>query len=492
MKTRENITQPQTTEAVPDPAAMIETFRAIGYSPETAVADIIDNSISAGAKNIRINFEWKGSETTVAIEDDGCGMNNVGLINAMRPGSKNPTDPRGPNDLGRFGMGLKTASFSQCKQLTVISKMKADDLCWWTWSLDHIAKTKKWELVKTLPDGFDLEKYNQLKQGTVVIWAGLDRMLKDTRQESKEARYKFDKIMEQVEIHISMVFHRFLEKKQVRIWFQDRELTAWDPYYRDSQATQYFPEETISNGRVTIKGYVLPHISKISNSDFKRGEGLRGWNDHQGFYVYRNNRLLVSGDWLQFFRKEEHHKLARISVDLGNDLDEEWQIDIKKSTARAPISLRDKLKAIAQNVRKQAVEVYRHKGRVIQRNFREIELQQLWLEKVRHGKRFYEINRDHPIVRYLMEKCLGGKELNNLLKFIEETVPVPLIMIRENENPEVQAQPFEHTDTGLVSQLMQTMYENLIAQGKSPENAKAIVLNIEPFNLYPHLLTSIS
>ena len=112
----------QTVTATPEASSMIETFRSIGYNIETAIADIIDNSISAEAKNIWINFEWLGADTWLSIKDDGFGMNNEELIQAMRPGSKNPLEDRTDNDLGRFGLGLKTASFSQARKLSVISK----------------------------------------------------------------------------------------------------------------------------------------------------------------------------------------------------------------------------------------------------------------------------------------------------------------------------------------------------------------------------------
>src|SRR5947209_1369949 len=108
----------KTTPAEPEASSMIETFRAIGYSIQSAVADIVDNSISAGAKNIRINFEWKGANTWLAIKDDGIGMDNDELIQAMKPGSRNPNEERSAKDLGRFGLGLKTASFSQCRILS--------------------------------------------------------------------------------------------------------------------------------------------------------------------------------------------------------------------------------------------------------------------------------------------------------------------------------------------------------------------------------------
>src|SRR5690606_10181580 len=222
-------------------------------------------------------------------------------------------------------------------------------------------------------------------------------------------------------------------------------------------------------------------------------EGPGGWNDQQGFYIYRNERLLLAGQWLGMFRKEEHYKLARIMVDLPNYLDAEWQIDIKKSVARPPIGLRDQLKAYASKVRSQAVEVYRHKGRVLQRKYASFQFQPVWHEKLRHGKRFYEINRQHPYLQSLLENGVNTiGDLNHLLQFIEETVPVPLITIKESEQPELQGQPFEEADQEPVRLAMKKMFEILTSDGKSHDQAKAIILSIEPFNLFPHFVETIN
>ena len=146
-----NDTTIKTKKAEPDASSMIETFRAIGYSMETAIADVIDNSISAEAKNIWINYDWKGGETIISIKDDGFGMNGEELIQAMRPGSKHPSDERSNSDLGRFGLGLKTASFSQTRKFSVISKKRDFNTIFWAWDLDHVNKTKSWELIQYVP-----------------------------------------------------------------------------------------------------------------------------------------------------------------------------------------------------------------------------------------------------------------------------------------------------------------------------------------------------
>lgn len=482
----------KTVRAEPEASSMIETFRAIGYSIQAAVADIIDNSISAGAKNIWIDFEWKGAETWLSIKDDGTGMSNDELIQAMRPGSRNPNEERNGKDLGRFGLGLKTASFSQCRKLSVLSRKPAQNTVCWTWDLDFVSQSGKWDLIDFIPSGFE-NCLNEDESGTVVIWNDIDRLVKNLKEDDKSSLDKFLQIMEQVKQHLAMVFHRFIENNRIKLYFQQRQVVAWNPYLIDDPATQKFPEEPLQNNRVRIRGFVLPHKSKLTEEEFRNVGGPRGWNDHQGFYIYRNERMLLAGEWLGMFRKEEHYKLARIMVDLPNNLDAEWQIDIKKSVARPPIGLRDQLKAYANKVRSQAVEVYRHKGRVLQRKYATVQFQPFWQEKVRHGKRFYEINREHPYLKSLLDAGINkASDLNHLLRFIEETVPVPLITIKESEQPELQGQPFEETDQEPVRLAMKKMYQNLTSGGKSEDQAKAIILNIEPFNLFPHFIESLN
>ncbi len=477
-----------TTSAEPEASSMIETFRAIGYSIQAAVADIVDNSISAGAKNVWVDFEWKGADTWLSIKDDGLGMDNEGLIQAMRPGSRNPNEERGKKDLGRFGLGLKTASFSQCRKLSLISK-KAESLSvFWTWDLDFVNQTGKWDLINYIPEQFK-GGLDNLESGTIVVWNDMDRLVKNLKEEDKSSLSKYLIIMEHVKKHLAMVFHRFIDNNRIKIFFQQREIEAWNPFLTDDAATQKFPEEPLQNNRVKVRGFVLPHKSKLTDEEFRAAEGPKGWNEQQGFYIYRNERLLVAGDWLGMFRKEEHYKLARILIDLPNNLDAEWQIDIKKSVARPPLILRDQIKAYANKVRSQAVEVYRHKGKVLQRKYPTIQFQPVWHEKQRHGRRFYEINREHPFILSIIDS-LDGKTtvLNQLLRFVEETVPVPLITIKESEQPELQGQPFEGTDQEPLRNAMKLMFDKLVGEGRSADQAKAMILNIEPFNHFPHFI----
>lgn len=478
------------TQAEPEASSMIETFRAIGYSVETALADIIDNSISAKARNIWLDYKWDGSDSVISVSDDGYGMNNEELIQAMRPGSRHPLELRNEDDLGRFGLGLKTASFSQCRKFTVISQKAGFAEVYWTWDLDYVNETKEWKLLKYKP--FDESYCDQLpnsETGTTVVWANLDRITKDTVSENEEAKMAFLKLMDKVKNHLSMVFHRYINSG-IKIWFRGREITPWDPFMIGTEGLQLRPKSDLENKLVSIKGFVLPHRSKLTPEQYNYAKGPeQSWTAHQGFYIYRNRRLLVAGDWLGMFKKEPHYDLCRIQVDLSNSLDNEWQIDIKKSLARPPARLKQIIKNIASDVRSVAVEVYRHKGKVIKRQLSNNTYSPVWIEKVRHGKRFYKINRDHPILKSLFKDLNKSKnKVDQALDFIEETVPVPLISLHENENEIPHSLPFENKDHENVLRIMEVMYESLISGGLSHEQAKSRIINIEPFNFYPEYL----
>jgi len=288
-----------------------------------------------------------------------------------------------------------------------------------------------------------------------------------------------------------MVFHRYIEEG-LNIFLRDRKIVAWDPFLIGCDGLQARPEAFLEDGKVGIKGFVLPHRSKLSAKEYNYGKGPKdSWTAHQGFYIYRNRRLLVAGDWLGLFRQEVHYDLCRIKLDLPNNMDNEWQIDIKKSIARLPTKIREQVIAVAKDVRAHAVEVYRHKGKIIQRTLVKDEYFPFWEEKARHNKRFYRLNREHPVLKELLKNAsdLSG-QIEKVLQFIEETVPVPLITLQEHENERPHGQPFEGKNHDVVLEVIKSMYENLIAEGMETEQAKARIANIEPFNFYLEYLFS--
>jgi len=472
----------------PQPSALAESLRAFGYSLQMAIADLIDNSIAAKARNIWIHFEWDGTESTIMIKDDGQGMIEDTLIAAMRPGSQSPLEERLPKDLGRFGLGLKTASFSQCRLLTVVSKVKNCALAARCWDLDYVNKTKEWRLLKI--NGLEsLAVLNETipNQGTIVLWQKMDRLTKNTRSDDDKAYNRFLESIENVKQHLEMVFHRYLERQNgLKIWLNGNSITAWDPFLRDEKATQELPEEKlICNGKeLSVIPYVLPHQSKISQDVHKRASGPYNWNTQQGFYVYRNERLLVGGDWLSLgFQKEEHYKLARIRIDLPNSMDSEWQLDVKKSRAKPPGYLKADLKRIASLTRERALEIYRHRGKVIARQNAQ-NFAFLWEQRLRHGKFFYSINRDHPLVQQVYRS--GNKtELNALLSMLEECIPVSHILIKNAEEPENFNSAYENTPPEALQNVLKNSFIALLNSGIGVEDSKKRLQGMDPFNLFP-------
>ena len=476
-------------EAIPEAASMIETFRAIGYSLETAIADIIDNSISAQAKKIYINRIWRGGKSIITIKDDGDGMSSEVIIQAMRPGTLNPLSDRSELDLGRFGLGLKTASFSQCRKLSVLSKRKGFEPAFWSWDLDYVAQSDKWELLQWMPEEFTGE-LDIFQSGTLVVWTDLDRILSpQTSVTDENAKRKFSISLDKVKNHIAMTFHRFIEEKTLKIFWGEHEIEAWNPFCLNETKRQIRETEFIKGG-VLMKGYVLPHKNNFSTEQaFKKAEGINGYPAMQGFYVYRGKRLLLAGDWLGLFRKEEHYKLVRIQIDLPNNLDADWQIDIKKSKAYPPAVCREQLESYAKTVRSIGAEVYRHRGKIVKQRAGQ-NFQPLWLEKKKDNKWSFVINREHLMIKELIDWAREKPEqaIETLLKFIEEAIPTKTIYINEAQGGETQKTPFSDMDTNIIKQMLKQMFDNQIIQGKTPKQAKALLKIIEPFNNYEDLI----
>ncbi len=473
--------------APPNAGALIESLRAFGYDLQTAIADIIDNSISANAKNIWIDFNWNGDKTTISIKDDGRGMTKSELIEAMRPGNISPSIIRDSKDLGRFGLGLKTASFSQCRRLTVATKSKDSNVAIRCWDIDYVIKTNDWRLLKinTNMDHFLL--LTDMDYGTIVLWENIDVHCKNTNVNDQKSQRMFLSRIDIVKKHLAMTFHRYLERQRLKIWINNIAVEPWDPFLIGEKATQLLSEESrdIFGSRIVVKPYVLPHHTKISSETYQYAEGPRGWTAQQGFYVYRNERLIVAGSWLGLgFRKMDHYQLARIQIDIPNSMDYEWELDVKKSVARPPDYLREDLKRIARLTIERAMDIYRHRGKIIQRASPS-EFIFLWEKRVQHGKIFYSINRNHPlIISLLTEPTESSPRLNALLKLLEETVPVNLIIIDNAESPDKHGRPFEKTPSNELKEIALEVYNAMIKSGLSPQDAKNKLLTMEPFDNY--------
>ena len=482
----------------PRASAMVESLRAFGYDLATALADLADNSLFHSSRNIAIHFHWAGDNSAIALADDGDGMDEPTLKNAMRLGSQNPREKRDPGDFGRFGLGLKTASFSQCRRATVFTKQHGGERLIRCWDLDQIAETDKWQLLKTpSPLATQLaEKMSATKQGTVVVWEKLDRLTVDTAIENDVDQDAFLRRAEQVGEHFAAVFHRMMNGRgAVTFTLNGNPIMPWDPFLEDEDATQRLPiEKLLFQGQIIeVEPFVLPHLSKLEAEMHRGASGLRGWNAHQGFYIYRNRRLLVPGDWLGIkgWRQEEHYKLARIRVDLPNSLDHEWEIDVTKSRARPPEKLRRELVRIGERTRSLAKRIYSHRGAKLV-PAEGLERVFLWDQTAKHNQVFYRINRDHPLVKQVRAVCTDVPKYTALLRLIEETIPVPLITITDREKPDQTIGPFETAKESEILEVMRQVFISLRTSGMSRKDALLRLAHFEPFPRFPQLLQAIA
>ena len=450
---------------------LMESLRGAGYSLPAAISDLIDNSITAGAGNIWLDFHWSGTNSRVSILDDGRGMSETELVDAMRIGSRSPREERDADDLGRFGLGLKTASISQVRSLTVATRtVSSEHPSIRRWDLDHLASVGDWQLLRPTADELreDAVALNELPHGTLVVWEKPDRMVGDVGVDDERARRQFLQALEAVENHIAMVFHRLMTGRgAVSIWLNGQRITPWDPFLTAEDATQDMGSESLGrDGGVVVNPYVLPHHSRLTAEQHRLVGGPAGWNAQQGFYVYRNRRLLLPGDWLGLeFRKEEHYKLARILVDLPNSSDDEWDIDVRKSRARPPLRFRDDLLRIARATRRRAVEVYRHRGKTVARSSRSAPTF-VWLRRTQGGRIHYAVNRDHPLISAALNSpAVNGAELGRILRLVEEYVPVQQIWVDMAEGDETQNLPFEVAAEAEIAELIRALYTALTGAG---------------------------
>ncbi len=408
-------------ENVPSPDILMNSMRSIGYSFKTALADIIDNSISAGAKNICILFPVNNEELYVSILDDGEGMNDEELFNAMKYGS--PRDGYSVNDLGRFGLGLKSASLSQCKVLTVASKKNGVISCY-QWDLDEVEKTKQWNC-KQLDDEeiMRIPTINYLKtapKGTLVIWQNFDVAFK------KSDGFVGQYLSEQLDIscdHLRLVFQRFINNG-LKISINGHVLDAIDPFLEKHPKTDIKTPSSFRaikddpTSEITVQSFILPHQNDLSNEDIEKLGGMDELREGQGFYVYRNNRLIIYGTWFRLSSQSlnsELYKYGRIKVDIPNSLDDMWEIDIKKQNAVIPKQILNLLKKKVTDVKRSSTRKVEKRAKL---SYGE-DPNKIWNKGLsRNEKDHYYINPNSTFILNFLNQ-FEDKDRSKILRFIE-------------------------------------------------------------------------
>ena len=470
------------TDMPPYAPTLMESTRAIGYSIEAAIADIIDNSVAAKAGRVDIDFFPIG-EAYISILDDGCGMSEARLISAMQYGSKDPLEEREEYDLGRYGLGMKTASLSQCRILTVITKQNGV-VSGAQWNLDHVKKAESWSLI--ILDNTEFDKYPSynklasLENGTLVIWQDLDKFAIG----ENDIAEAFSRKMTLIREHLSLVFHRYLSGEQglkkLDIRMNELSITPHDPFL-SKKSTQLMDEETIivRGSKVRVKPYILPHISKLTQKELKELGGKEGLRKQQGFYVYRNKRLLVWGTWFRLMRQGDLSKLARVQVDIPNSLDDLWTLDIKKSTATPPEDVKQNLAVIIEKISEGSKRTWTYRGKKETRD----DVIHMWNRMVsREGGIFYEINADYPMIEALVSEYPGIRsKLEVLLKQISMSLPLNSLYI-DLTNDEKLA-----NDSDTATQDIIALVKTIVMQQSNVADRYAMIESLklaEPFCAY--------
>jgi anti-sigma regulatory factor (Ser/Thr protein kinase) len=487
----------------PHAGSMLESLRGLGYALPTALADLVDNSVSAGAKDVRIHLEWSGKQSWVRIIDDGVGMDDAALEEGMRLGARDPRMDRSASDLGRFGLGLKTASFSQARRLTVASRRKGEAIVCLRWDLDLIGGETgaDWPLFEGPSLGSEhlLEPLRHMEQGTVVLWETLDRIVTEgfTANDMIE-------LADRVEAHFAMTFHRLIDGTHdtFRLLLNGRPIKPWDPFLlgHPSKALESAEYRILHTTGVTVQCHVLPHRDMLKPTEQEVAGGPGGWTQQEGFYVYRNRRLLLAGGWLGLgdggkpWPRDEAHRLARIRLDIPNSADADWKINVLKSAANPPVRLRPQLQRLASETRDTARRVFAHRGHIMPASgAKSNALTEAWQVRRSAQGTSYRISRDHDLLASILYRAGTLKaDILALLRLIEETVPVQRIWLDTAEDKEIPRTEFAGAAKKEIHETLSALFEALVLhRGLSPVEARERLSRTSPFDRYPDLINAL-
>ena len=457
----------RSVDATPNASSLIEGQRDFGYNLQTAVADIVDNAISAEASQVELISNTEADEPYIALADNGRGMTEIELIEAMRLGSKNPTDERRPEDLGRFGLGLKCASFSQCRKLTVITRHEGVTSCA-RWDLDKIAKKNDWilDLIDNPENVLGHEFLGE--SGTIVVWENLDRLTGGYDSQLKKSAEHINSELTATEYHLRLVFHRFLEgyNPRLNLLLNKRLLKPIDPLASAHPSTQKDPEETLQlrRGDVKIQCHTLPHHKRMTSEEWDEIGGPDGHLKSQGLYIYRENRLIISGGWLGLTRQTELTKLCRIAINIKNTMDSEWKIDVKKASAQLPPTVKARLKIVIERFLGTSKRTYHGRGKKLVDETRF----PVWNRIQKDGLIVFKPDLNHPVFlaysKQLPENLKEG--FDTCLRLVGASLPIDTLHAELAGNAEAVGvdKPDDQDIEKIVYAMADTFLENGLPQ----------------------------
>lgn len=481
-------------ENKPTADILMMSMRAMGYSFESAIADIVDNSISADAKKVSLRFAIDPLDLYVAICDDGYGMTANELFDAMKYGSEQKREGRSDNDLGRFGLGLKAASLSQCRKLTVASK-KNGKVSAYIWDLDIVEAKKDWYIIECteaqIANIKAISWLDVVEHGTIVVWENFDLLEKSTGS----VYSTLSKYQESVDDYLSLIFHRYLNRPKtscVEISINNHQLTGLDPFLENHNKTNVrkrvqipIMDSTGVERMVIVQPFVLPFQKDLSAEDKRLSGGIENYRARQGFYIYRNERLIVWGKWFGRHR-DELTKYARIRVDIPNTLDDIWGIDIKKQSAEIPASIKQRLHRAVDDAMDTAIKAQTYRGRIEKIDD---DIDYIWDRVQERGDQFtYRINRSSRIFDLIRQNVddQTWNRIDMVLEEIEDSVPYQQIYIDKSQN-----RIDDYIDDERIAEVeakAKVLIKMALEMGSNDRTQ--IIENLfqsEPFNKYPAL-----
>lgn len=483
-------------ENIPKADMLMGSMRSMGYSFESAIADVIDNSISAGCSFVSILFPTDPfQKQAVGILDDGCGLSREELFEAMCYGSSATEAARSESDLGRFGLGLKAASLSQCRVLTVVS-IQDGEVCAYSWDYNYILEHKKWLVKELVDDEISCLPYIQALleigetngNGTLVLWEDFDVLEKSN---NGQVFSTLRELSDKVQNHIALIFHRYISAKKIAVWINNAKVKAQDPFLEGNAKTTTKKERTIalrdSQGverQIKIRPYVLPFASDLTEKDKKLLGGIENLRTRQGFYIYRNQRLIIYGTWFGL-KRSELTKNARIRVDIPNSLDDIWGIDIKKQNASIPKAIQNQLKKTVEEAMDISVKKQTHRGR---KDNAEDNISHIWDRiRGRDDAFYYQINRESPLYKYVMERIPDDVSdiVETLLSEIEKSIPVQDIYVDRCNDAIIVEDKSKDLDDDF--QLGVTLIDKAMKYGKELNEAVDTIMRAEPWCSHPQL-----
>lgn len=466
-------------KVAPRASVLIESMRSIGYSLKTAIADVVDNSITAGASKIELLADTTSEVPAIGVLDNGCGMSESELLEAMRPGSRSPLEQRSSHDLGRFGLGLKTASFSQCRKLTLLTRRAGITSCA-VWDLNIVEETDEWfvEFPETTTSIPWVDRL--VEDGTLVVWQDLDRLVDP---KNTEDRKNLVRQVDEAASHLELIFHRFLAGesglKRVSMSLNGRELEPLDPFHSRHPATYLGELEVfrLGDGEIQIQPVTLPHHQKVTPEEWNRYALPEGYIKNQGFYVYRGKRLIIHGTWFNLARQTELTKLARVRIDMPNGMDAEWKIDVKKASAQLPEPVRDRLRRVIDVIGAGSKRAYTTRGKKLVSDNR----LPVWTRSQNKNEIFYGLNPDHPAFKQfsLSLKDDQKRDFAKLLDLIGSTIPIDALFADVSSSPENVSTRTLDKDT--LSSLVTHTFLSLKSGDYSNDDIRLMMSSAEPF-----------